>query len=81
MTDLQEWFKIVIGLILVVASIVLGIWLCLWVMLYGGIMQAIENWGVDNSAVVWGIIKAIFFEAGMIPAYFGVLLGMFFLKD
>jgi hypothetical protein len=81
MGNLQECYKVLIGLILVVASIALGVWLCLWVMLYGGIMQAIENWGVNNSAVVWGIIKAIFFEVGMIPAYFGVLLGIFFLKD
>ena len=81
MNDLQEWYKVVVGLILIIASIAVGIWLCLWVMLYGGIMQAIENWGINNSAVVWGIIKAIFFEVGMIPAYFGILLGMTLLKS
>lgn len=80
MKDLQELFKAVVGLIVVVASIVLGIWLCLWVLLYGGIMQAIENWGVNNSVVVWGIIKAVFFEMGMIPAYIGILIGMHILN-
>ena len=81
MKDLQEWYKTILGLTLVVASIALSIWLCLWVMLYGGIMQAVENFGTDNSATVWGIIKAVFFSIGMIPAYFGVLIGMFLLKD
>ena len=81
MKDLQECYKAILGLILVVASIALGIWLCLWVMLYGGIMQAVENFGTDNSATVWGIIKAVFSSLGMIPGYFGVLFGMFLLKD
>ncbi|HUS89755.1 MAG TPA: hypothetical protein VMW91_10445 [Desulfosporosinus sp.] len=80
MNDLQDLYKAIIGLILIVASIALGIWLCLWVMLYGGIMQAIENWGINNSAVVWGIIKAVFFEIGLIPAYIGILVGMSLLK-
>lgn len=66
---------------MIVASIVFGIWLCVWVMLYGGIMQAIENWGINNSAVVWGIIKAIFFEVGLIPAYIGVIIGLKVLSD
>ena len=81
MSDLQEWFKTIIGLALIIASIILSIWLCIWVMLYGGIMQAIENWGINNSTVVWGIIKAVFFEIGLIPGYLGVLVGMKFLED
>ncbi len=76
MNDLQDWYKIVVGFILIIGGIILGIWLCLWVMLYGGIMQAIENWGVNNSAVVWGIIKAVFFQVGMIPAYISIKIGM-----
>ena len=73
--------KALIGLGLIIISILFAVWLCLRVMLYGGIMQAIENWGVNNSVVVWGIIKAVFFEAGLIPGYVGVLLGMYLLKD
>ena len=80
MNDLQDLYKAIIGLILIVASIALGIWLCLWVMLYGGIMQAIENWGRSNPAVVWGIIRAVFFEIGLIPAYIGICIGMVLLN-
>lgn len=76
MRDLQEWYKRVVGIVLILASIAFGLWFCLWVMLYGGLMQAVENWGLNNSAVVWGIIKAIFFSIGMIPAYIGVCIGM-----
>lgn len=68
--------KTIIGLSLVVIGIVLAIWLAPVVMLYGGIMQAINCWGVDNSAVVWGIIRAIFSEAGLIPGCLVVALGV-----
>ena len=61
---------------MIIASIVFGIWFCLWVMLYAGIMQAVENFQVNNSAVVWGIIRAIFSGIGMIPACIGVIIGL-----
>lgn len=80
MNDLQDWLKTIFGIILVIASIVFGIWLCLFVMLYGGIMQAVECWGVDNSAVVWGIIRAIFTSAGTIPSYIGIFIALEILK-
>lgn len=81
MNDLQDWFKIIVGFVLIIGGIVLGVWLCLWVLLYGGIMQAVENWGTNNSAVVWGIIKAVFFEVGMIPAYISIVFGSAMLQD
>lgn len=72
--------KTIIGLLLVIGGIVLTIWLALIFMLYGGIMQAINCWGVNNSAVVWGIIRAIFFEVGLIPGYIMVAFGVISLK-
>jgi hypothetical protein len=68
----------ILGVLLIVGAIGLGVWLCLYVLLYGGIMQAINNWGVDTPAVVWGIIRAVFFQMGAIPAYLMGLLGMVF---
>lgn len=76
MNDLQNVFKVVGGVVIILASIALGIWLSLFVMLYGGIMSAIENWGIDNSAVVWGIIRAVFCEVGIIPAYIFAAIGV-----
>lgn len=79
--NLQETYKTAIGLVLIAASVIFSIWLCLWVMLYGGIMQAVENFQVNNSAVVWGIIRAIFAGIGAIPAYIGIFIGMLLLND
>lgn len=67
--------KAFLGLALVVFGIALMIWLALYVMLYGGIRQAINCWGVNNSAVVWGIIRAVLCEIGVIPGYLVVLFG------
>lgn len=61
--------KTVFGILLMVGGIAFGVWLCIWVMLYGGIMQAVENWGVSNSAVVWGIIRAVLCRFGLIPGW------------
>jgi len=79
--DLQKTLACVVGCVMIVAAVALGIWLALFVMLYGGIMQAITNWGVSNSAVVWGIIRAVFFELGAIPAWLVALCGFFVLKE
>lgn len=70
--------KIIAGLLLIVIGIALCMWLCLWVMLYGGIMHALENWEVNNSAVAWGIIRAICCGLGVIPGYilFAVALAL-----
>lgn len=81
MKNLWECYKPWIGLLLIITSVVFSIWLCFWVMLYGGIMQGLENWGVNNSAVAWGIIKAVFCGLGMIPAYIGVTVGWVLLFD
>ncbi len=68
--------KTISGLVLVVGGIVLAIWLCLVFMLYGGIMQAIDCWGTNNSAVVWGIIRAVLCEVGLLPGCLLVLFGV-----
>jgi len=68
-------FAVIFGLLLILGGIGLMFWLGIYVMLYGGIMAAVTNWGVCNSAVVWGIIRTIFFEMGMIPGFIVVLVG------
>ena len=78
--DFQDQMKFVIGILLIIAAVVLGFWLTLRVMLYGGIMQAIDNWGVDNPAVVWGIIRAFFFEVGVVPSYILCLIALKFFE-
>lgn len=67
---------LILGILMIIGAVVLGVWLCIWVMLYGGIMQTVNNWGIDTSKVIWGIIKACFFQVGAIPAYLLGLLGV-----
>lgn len=66
-----------IGLSMIVGGVALSVWLALIVMLYGGIMSAIENWGTNNSAVVWGIIRAVLCEFGVLPGYVLIFAGIF----
>ena len=56
--------KVILGLLLILAGLAALGYVGIYVMLYGGIMAAVNNWGVDNGAVVWGIIRAVFFEVG-----------------
>lgn len=73
--------KNLIGNLIIIASIVLGLWLTIWVMLAGGIMQVVD--GVQNGVgadIAWGIIKALFCEIGMIPTWIGWVIG-FMVKD
>lgn len=70
MKDLQYYYVFGLSILLILAAIVLGFWLIIRVMIHGGIMQAVTNWGIDNSAVVWGIVRVLFWEIGLIPPYF-----------
>jgi sulfite exporter TauE/SafE len=67
-------------IVLTIAAIALGGYICIYLMLYCGILQAIDNWGVDNGAVVWGIIRAIAFECGAIPSMIIIAISAWFLE-
>lgn len=68
--------KKIIGLLIMLIGVITGIWLGLYVMLYGGIMQIIANINpICASGLTMGIIRTIFFEIGVIPAYFGLVVG------
>ena len=74
----KKWgLKIAASLLMIVVGAVSMVYLALYVMLYGRIMAAINNWGKNNSAVVWGIIRAVLFECGATPGlvvcYIGIL--------
>lgn len=65
-----------IGIASVIAAVLGAIWFGVVFMLYGGIMQAVNNWGIDNSLVVWGILRAIFCNTAVLLGWAGVVLGM-----
>lgn len=65
----------IIGIVVIVIGIALAVYGGLVLMLYGGIMQALNAWGVDNAVVAWGIIRAIFTSLGFLPGYIVILIG------
>lgn len=73
--------KTISGILIFILGVILLVYIPLVWMLYGGIMQAIENWGVNNSAVVWGVIRAVLCEAGVIPGWLLIIIGLGILKD
>ena len=68
--------KLIFAVIMVLGGLALAAWLSIYVMLYGGIMAAIDNWGSDTGATVWGIIRAVLFECGLIPGYILIAIGI-----
>lgn len=78
--DIQEVLKGFVGGSVLVGGVVFALWLTFVYLLYGGIMQAVNSWGVSNPDVVWGIIKTIFFTWGFIPGWLAVILGGIIIK-
>lgn len=69
-----------IGLLLILGTLGLSIWLSIWVMLVGGITAAITGFLAGDVAMgVWGIVRAIFFEWGFLPFGIGTILGLAFM--
>lgn len=67
--------KVLLGTVEILLGIFIAAYLAIYVMLYGGILQAVTNWGINDSLVVWGLIKALFFEIGLIPGYLLIFIG------
>lgn len=78
---MQEIYKGVLGLILIVVGVILALYFSLVYMLYGGIAQAVYNWGISNPDVIWGIIKACCSELGVLPGYLIVMMGYILITD
>ena len=62
---MKKFFKI----LLIVASIILGLYVGIWLMLAGGIIQIINSINpLDGTGIAIGIIRVLFCEiAGLIP--------------
>lgn len=62
----MKWFGILVFLI----GLAFSIYLSLYVMLFGGIVQAINAYQcdpVDSASMAMGIIRAVFFQIGAFP--------------
>ena len=67
--------KIITGLMLIIGGIAFAAWLGGYVMLYGGIVSAIDH------VTAGAIIRALFFEAGFIPGWLLIVLGVTLIED
>lgn len=72
----------VLGIIIICLGIGIGLYLGLYVMLYGGIVQALGAISpLDVKELAIGIIKVLFCEIGWIPAVVGVCAGIELMID
>ena len=61
--------------IVFILSTIISCWLGIGVMLVGGIQQAIEGFRImDDWMAAWGIVRAIFFEIGLLPFWLGIII-------
>lgn len=69
-----------IGFLIIIASILFGVYVGGYLMFYGGIVQVIEAFQVTPIAagsIAWGIIKVIFAgTGGVVVAALGVTFGI-----
>lgn len=75
--------KKILGILIIIATIILGAYVGIWVMLVGGIIQIVNSINpVNGMGIAIGIIKILFCEiAGLIP-YIGVIVGnLLIMKD
>lgn len=66
--------KLIFGILLVVLGIALGIYVGVWLMFVGGIVQIVKSIqaGIPDATVIaWGIVKIIF--AGVVGGVSGLL--------
>ena len=75
--------KKVIGILITILGIALGIYVGVWLMLVGGIVQIINSINpVNGLGIALGIVRIIFCEVGALIAYLGMTIGTFtWLKD
>ena len=69
-----------VGWIIMVAGFLLGLWVALYLMFYGGIIQIINGINPLNAvAIATGICKIIFCEVAVVIPILGMLIGSLFL--
>ena len=59
----------IIGWVLMLGGVALAIYLMLYIMIYGGFWQLIDNWGDNRSLAMVGLVRILFFPLGVIPSY------------
>lgn len=68
--------KKIIGILIAIAGIILGIYVGIWLMLVGGIMQIVNSINpINGLGIALGILRIIFCEVGGFIAWLGIAIG------
>jgi len=65
--------KKVIGILIAIVGIALGIYVGVWLMFVGGIVQIINS--INGLGIALGIARIIFCEVGGLIAWLGIAIG------
>ncbi len=68
--------KKIIGILIAIAGIILGIYVGIWLMLVGGIIQIVNSINpINGLGIALGILRIIFCEVGGFIAWLGIAIG------
>ena len=80
MVNILKKISTAVGWIIMVAGFLLGLWVALYLMFYGGIIQIINGINpLDAIAIATGICKIVFCEVAVVIPILGMLIGGIFL--
>lgn len=77
--------KSLLAILMIIAGIVLGIYVGLWLCFVGGIIQLVDAIkaapNVEGMQIAWGVVRIVFAGfAGMVSAFVLIIPGMAMLK-
>lgn len=68
--------KKVIGILIAIVGISLGIYVGVWLMFVGGIVQIVNSINPLNGlGIALGIVRIVFCEVGVLIAWLGIAIG------
>lgn len=68
--------KKIIGILIAIAGIALGIYVGVWLMFIGGIVQIVNSINPTNGlGIALGIVRIVFCEVGVLIAWLGIAIG------
>ena len=69
--------KKIIGILIAIAGIALGIFVGVWLMFIGGIVQIVNSINPTNGlGIALGIVRIVFCEVGGLIAWLGIAIGL-----
>lgn len=69
--------KKVIGILIAIVGIALGIYVGVWLMFIGGIVQIVNSINPTNGlGIALGIVRIVFCEVGGLIAWLGIAIGL-----